>query len=320
VVPEALGTEYRWPTDGRTVTLMLPRERHDFVNADETETPVIDAWLPTARITGSGDAVAIQLLAVDVEFSGELSAADKQRATDAGSGELDVTLGRPFQRAAQLLWEEGHAVAEQAAHAWLADLRVVSAQPWLGLVIEPPLQHGRSHIFDDDAGERLMSFGPLQRVSMRSGQLALSLDDLTSIAERVAGGREPDRAEALLADARSLILGSDVVDAQRGVLVAAIACEIKTKDTMRQRVDPSAAGLLDVVLRRVSDLPRLLDEPLHGALGVTLKQADRSLYDRVGALATTRNHVVHRGSTVGEPEARQLVTAAGELFDWLNDL
>jgi len=168
VRPEALGQRFTWQSDDRTVTLMLPERPDDFVGSDEPEVREVPAWVHTGRIEGSGDAVAVQIIGVDVEFSGSLSASDKERAKEAEAAGDDEPF-REFAHQAQGLWEQGHEVAERAAHGWLSHVRVVSGQPWLGIAVESPPQYGRSHIFDVDADVRLMSYGPLQSASIRSG-------------------------------------------------------------------------------------------------------------------------------------------------------
>jgi hypothetical protein len=190
----------------------------------------------------------------------------------------------------------------------------------LGINVEPPTPYGRSHIVDINADVRLMSFGPMMKATVRSGGLAMSLDQLHTIAAKVAGQGEPPTAETLLADARFLSQEAEVVDAQRAVLNAASACEIKTKLVMRHKVDAAKAELLDLVLRKVSSLHDLLDTPLGGALGVSLRQADPALFENMKQLGELRNQVIHRGVPVTQAEGRRLVVAAGRVFQWLDQL
>jgi hypothetical protein len=319
VHPGALGRTYAWHLDGRAVTLALPGAPDDLTNPDEPEVPVIPAWTPTAVIQGSGDAVSIQLVAVDVAVEGPVSAAEKE-ASGIGTGSAADERADGFARVAQQLFTVGYETAERAALDWLAHVRVASGQPWLGLAVEKPAQYGRGHIFDADAGVRLMSFGPTQRATMRSGQLAVSVALLDEIHRKVASSHEPEVAESLLADARFLVQEAETLDAQRGVLIAAVACEIKAKATMRAKVEPSRAELLSFVLARISNLQQLLDAPIRGALGSSLKEDDPELYDHVSRLGTLRNRIVHRGETVAENEAYRLVVAASQLFVWLDGL
>jgi hypothetical protein len=319
VHPEALGKTYAWHLDGRAVTLSLPSTPHDFTNPEEPEVPVIPAWTPTAVIQGSGEAVSVQLVAVEVAFEGPVSAAEKE-ASGIGTAFADEERADGFARAAQQLFTAGYEVAERAALDWLAHIRVASGQSWLGLAIEAPAQHGRGHIFDADGGVRLMSFGPKQSATIRSGQLAVSVAALDEIHGKVASSHEPEVAESLLADARFLVQEAETLDAQRAVLIAAGACEIKTKATMRAKVEPSHAELLTLVLARISNLDQLLDAPLRAALGLSLKEVEPELYAQVSRLGTLRNRIVHRGERVDENEAYRLVVAASQLFGWLDGL
>jgi hypothetical protein len=319
VRPEALGQAFTWDIDNYRVTLTLPQDQRDFLAEDEPEVPQVPALTPTARIDGSGDAVSVLLIKVDVEFSGPLSATTKATALESQASGDDEPINN-FARVAQHLWEEGHEVAERVVHAWLNHVRVVSGQPWLGTAAEPPRQYGRSHISDGESGERLMSFGPMQSVTIRSGLLALSLDQLNEIREEIAAQEEPQVAAMLLADARFLAQEAEVVDSQRAILIAAMACEIKTKQSIRDKTDSSKAELLNLVLRRVSNLPELLDVTLQVALGLSLRTTEPPLYAKVKRLNELRNQVVHRGVQVDRTEGWQLVVASAQLFEWLDRL
>jgi hypothetical protein len=320
VQPDALGQEFTWNMDQYQVTLALPQSQGDFTADDEPEIQKIPALMPTARITGSGEAVSVHLIKVTVKFSGPISAATKAAAMEASQSEDDSEALSVFGNTAQQYWEEGHGVAARAAHTWLSYVRVVSSQPWLGIAVEPPVHYGRSYIMDDVAGVGLMAFGPKQSVTIRSGLVALALDQLNEIQRKVENREEYSAAEALLADARFLAREAEVVDSQRAILIAAIAAEIKSKLTIRQKIDPAKSELLNLVLDRVSNLPKLLDTVLEAAFSISLRTSEPQLYEKMQRLNILRNHVVHRGIRVEQAEGRQLVVAAGQLFDWLDRL
>lgn len=320
VRPDVLGTSYTWNQDGREVTLALPNAPEDFTNADETEVPLVPAWVPTAVIEGSGAAVAIQLIRTETTVKAEVSAEQKASIDFDSDEEDEAERARTFSGTTQLAFREGAEAIEKALRAWLSHIRSEGSQPWLGIVAEMPPQYGRGHVFDIDAGSRLMSFGPEQRASIRSGQVALTPDVLNEIVTRLQAGEGPDVARSLLADARFLSQEAETRDPQRAVLIAAAAAEIKAKATMREKVPASRAELLDLVLRRVSNLQQLLDGPLPAALNVSLKEINRELYDKVSQLGQLRNGVVHRGERVEEDEAWRLVMGAQLLFDWLDEL
>jgi hypothetical protein len=320
VRPDVLGRSYTWDHDGREVTVTLPRAPEDFTNAEETEVPLRPAWVPTAVIQGSGAAAAVQLIRAETIVEAEVSAKQKASIDFESDDAAEMQRASAFSGTTQLAFRQGIEAIETALRSWLSHIRAEGSQPWLGMVAETPPQYGRGHVFDAVAGSRLMSFGPEQVATIRSAQVALSSDVLDEIVARLQAGEGPDVAHSLLADARFLSQEAEPRDPQRAVLIAAAAAEIKTKETMREKVSTSRAELLDLVLRRMSNLQQLLDGPLPAALNASLKEADRELYDKVTRLGQLRNLVVHRGEPVDEGEAWRLVMGAQMLFDWLDRL
>lgn len=319
VRPEVLGSRFSWEVDGRRVDLLLPVSAEDFNETDHLEEPHVDAWIPTAGNGGPAGDVIVHLVRTEVRFAGALSAASKHeaiRARHAG----DEGLFEEFNREAQAVCSEGHSIGERLAHTWLSHVRTATDQPWLGVRAEPPRQHGRCWLEDRDAGVRLIQLGPLQSASIRLGVPLISLADLNRVRDLVDGGHEPPTADALLADALFLVREAEVVDAQRAVLIAAMACEIKVKGWMSANVGRSQSELLRLVLQRTSNLPSLLDEPLEAAVGTSLKSADRQLFKAVEDLTALRNRIVHRGDDVEQTEAWRMVVTAQQLFRWLDEM
>lgn len=319
VRPEVLGSRFSWEVDGRRVDLLLPGSAEDFNEPDHLEEPHVDAWIPTAGNGGQAGGVIVHLVRTEVRFTGALSAASKHealRARDAG----DDSLFDEFNRESQAVCSEGHSIGERRAHTWHSHVRTATEQPWLGVRAEPPRQHGRCWLEDRDAGVRLIQLGPLQSASIRLGVPLISLADLDRVRDPVDGGHEPPTAEALLADARFLVREAEVVDAQRAVLIAAMACEIKVKGWMPSNVGDDRAELLRLVLQRTSNLPSLLDQPLKAAVGTSLKAADRDLFRAIEHLTALRNRIVHRGDDVEQAEAWRMVVSAQQLFRWLDEL
>jgi hypothetical protein len=86
----------------------------------------------------------------------------------------------------------------------------------------------------------------------------------------------------------------------------------------RQHVPSDRRLLLEVALRRTSTLSVLLDEVSEAALGVSLKVADRALYDRIRSLTKQRNSIVHEGHSRTTPIiAGGPALVASDLFAWL---
>ncbi|WP_341718839.1 hypothetical protein QQG74_03415 [Micromonospora sp. FIMYZ51] len=185
--------------------------------------------------------------------------------------------------------------------------------PRLGITAEIPQQYGRSRLVDEATGVGFLAFGPKQSLTLRHGGLALSVDQLNRARELVPTG-EPPAAEALLADARFLAGGADTVDAQRAVLMAAIACEVKAKRVVIERANPERRQGLG----GVSNLDEITDRFYQQAFGVSLRLSNQALFIKAKRLRTLRNKIAHEGEAVDRDECDQLVLAATQIFAWLN--
>ena len=319
VRPEVLGSRFSWEVEGRRVDLVFPKSSADFNEPDHLEEFHVDAWIPTAGNGGQAGGVIVQLVRTEVRFTGSLSSASKNealRARDSG----DDSRFEVFNRESQAVCSEGHLLGQRTAHTWLSHVRTTTDQPWLGVRAESPRQHGRCWLEDRDAGVRLVQLGPIQSASIRLGVPLISLADLDHVRDQVDSWHEPPTADALLADARFLVREAEVVDAQRAVLIAAMACEIKVKGWLSARVGQDRSGLLRLVLQRTSNLPSLLDEPMEATVGTSLKAANRQLFKAVKHLTAIRNRIVHRGDDVEATEAWRMVVTAQELFRWLDEM
>jgi len=317
--PGVLGSTTSWATDDRRIDLRFPTAQTDFNEPDHPEEEAIPAWVPTHGNGGPAGGVIVNLIKTEVRFTGTMSAATKEAALQAKTDGDDVTFDE-FNRAVQVVCTEGHVAGERIVHKWLAHIRTVTDQPWLGLRAEQPLQHGRCWLEDRHAGVRLIQLGPLQSATIRLGIPLLSASDLEAVADRVARGHEPAAADSLLADARFLATEADVVDAQRAVLIAAMACEVKTKHFISERADPRKRALVQLLLKRTSNLPGLADDLLSATFGVSLRHSDPALFKSVQRLTELRNQIVHRGYEVDRDEGRRVVVGAKQYFDWLDSL
>lgn len=317
--PDVLGSTTSWNVGDRHIDLHFPTLPTDFNEPDHPEEVAVPAWTPTQGNGGPAGGVIVNLVKTEVRFDGTVSAAAKEAALQAKADGDDARLDE-FNRTVQGVCEEGHAAGERLLHAWLSHIRTSKDQPWLGLRAESPLQHGRCWLEDWDASVRLIQLGPLQTTTIRLGVPLLSTSDLELIADRVALGHEPAPADSLLTDARFLATDADVVDAQRAVLIAAMACEVKAKAFISEHADPQKRELVKLLLKRTSNLPNLVDELLSATFGNSLRQSDPALFKSVVRLTELRNRVVHQGDGVGADEAHRMVVGAKQFFDWLDSL
>lgn len=147
----------------------------------------------------------------------------------------------------------------------------------------------------------------------------------------VAERKEPRLAATLLADARGVLIPPatqetrDRLDTPHAVLLAAIAAEVRIKETLRESATGGLRPLLDIVLDSPRDVSvatgQLLDKPLKVITGTSLKEADKPLFNRVNdKLFPLRNRVAHYGHRPTTEEARNAVATATDLFAWLDEL
>ena len=105
-------------------------------------------------------------------------------------------------------------------------------------------------------------------------------------------------------------------DFRRAVLIAAIACEVKVKEVLRQAASEDQRSLLDFALDNprevtVTAADGLFDKLMLATAGRSLRQDDRQLFRHIQELYTVRNRVAHSGRLPDKPEAGRVVRAAG---------
>lgn len=276
------------------MTIRLPGDPSDFQPSEQDrETSPTPACSPARTFRdpqAPSSALVIRLFRVDVRFQADMDTAVPQPLT------------QEFSDVAERAWHEGAVLADSVAHDFLRWARSTSQQPWLGIIAEPPAQYGRSGLFDALSGEGVMGFGPLVQMTWRSALLSLDAGALDTVMVHVTAADEVPVARALLADARHLGQGADVQDAQRSVLLAAIACEVHAKQVLRDRVHPSRRELMELMLTRRSNVADLVDAVMKAGFGVSVRETHPALHSRVQQLIKTRNAVVHAGHAVSPEE------------------
>jgi len=281
------------------------------------------AHLRASAVSEDEFAHAVYLVQTEAKFDGDVNAREGKAAYLARRTTVDDERSRAYTDRVEVAWYKGYAACEKAITAWLAHVRVTARQPWLGLAAENAPQFGGSYLIDVEGDEvPIIAFGSERsqtiRHEMAGRTLSLTVDDLEGVRDSVARSERPDVASTLMADARFLSSEADIKDPQRAVLSAASACEIKAKTTMRDRVDDEQAEALEKRLKYTSNLTGLIERPAQIAFGQKLKDNHPELVPQIVRLNEVRDAIMHRGATVDEREAWQLVAAAGVLFEWLD--
>jgi hypothetical protein len=183
---------------------------------------------------------------------------------------------------------------------------------------------------------------PLVHVGMQRGREALAATvavfQIALLVESSVSSQDPPEADKsdgqkALEEAFEIALAGSGVQSQRAasrrdvwraVLLAAIASEVKIKDTLRQKTPDHRRELAEVTLKNwrevdiaIAELPH---KPMKGAIGRSLHEDDPDLFAAVRALFTRRNAIAHRGEAPTLAEARDSVGAAVGLSAWLDSL
>lgn len=311
---DALGLRREWTLEDNEITLSLPSLEESYEGF-----PPERLGVRVGRIVALRDdkptLVSVERFAITfgVTSDRELSADDDWKAATDLLGDL-------------------YATAIDVAQDFINAVRVQGGQFWLPAQHEAVRRDGLISLYRADTGERLpLSWNPALTLTFLREDQAADRDEVASLLELVAERKEPALAATLLADAQGVLMPelvrepSDRLDTPHAVLLAAIAAEVRIKETLRVVATNELRPLLDVVLdspREVSIAAgQLLDKPLNAIAGTSLRDADKPLFKRVTQeLFPLRNRVAHYGYRPTTQEARDAVAAAAELFTWLDGL
>jgi hypothetical protein len=304
---EALGTAYAYGRDDAAVTLTIPRDPREFYEPRESETIYVPALSPEQpRMEGTPRIWALNVMRVTVDLPGLGSMHDK--AT------------RPFEDIREEIdksWYRGIEIANREIARFVAWLRVETAQSWLGTGDEPSLQYGRSYLREAGQEGFLIAYGEQQSVTMRHGGIGANVQSLERIRSRLSEDEDVPPELELFADARFFARESDLVDGQRAVLAASMAAEVATKKAIRRRTPAQRRSVVELLLRRRSNVLDLVSEISKASIDRSLKVDDPELFRQLRELTELRDQIVHAGRRVDRTTAYRLSYAVEQLFAWL---
>lgn len=297
VARETLGARIEFQRDGYTVQVRIPSDAKEFFPKRKNLDAIGRNWRGVA-----GDPhqrVNVLILQVVITGEGPVSAADCERLGDEAIGKAIEYCDRAA------------AVAE-AVTSELVDWTRLRGQAWLGLHGERPNRLPIEQHIDEDSGDRLPT-GTTREMGVIIASPPESAIDPAFVAslERLLGDDrlELPIAATLLADALHFRL-ADPPDAQRAVLFAAIACEVKAGEVLladrRSRKSEKPKIVADLFDRRVKN-----------AVGRSLLTDNAELHGRIEKLFQLRNGIAHRGEKPATVDAKDVVAAAEDLFGWL---
>jgi hypothetical protein len=319
LAPEALGRLFvSFVDDDVSVGVRIPSAPED-LQFPSDDVVRVSACSISPTFTGTGASVSVRVVSVEAEFNGAVSThrrraaegakeAGDETALDRFADECDTAI-RPFRK-----------LVDDTFAKWIHRVRVEGKQPWLGSSAERPRQYGNSHLVDIENDGFLMGWGPKQSMKFRSGVNAMPLATLERISEASKLGTPLAADDTLIADARFLIHEAHDTDVQRGVLLAAIACEIRSKQSISDRAPKSKTAEAKGALSSCSSIHVLASKVSQQILGRSLEVDDPDLFDQIKNLTKIRNAIVHEAASPSEEQARELLAAVDSYVIWLDGL
>lgn len=302
---------------GYTCTLALPQDGTGFfsVQDENLDIQLLGGWVQDRE--GRRLKTAVKWLRVEVEMASDLTA-DRFTAEERPAG---------LEERAEETLARGSKVARDLATQYVRWVRVVSDQPWLGPSTLTVSRGRRSFMLDVDG--KLISTGSSlggHRVRMFHRQPALAEADHGALLGAIARDEEPALAETLLSDAEHVSSEAAHPDLRLGVLLAAIACEVKVKEALAAVAHPLQRGALDVMLNHFRDVSIPVNLLFHVGMkaicGRSLSDENKVLFSRVQKMFSARNKVAHMGGKALQADENLLghVETAREAFAWLNSV
>lgn len=248
------------------------------------------------------------------------------------------TPGREFRTRMREHHDTCREIAEEVLVEFL-DLVRLRGQTWLGPMGNlPPILDVHAKTFDSTGHQfECVSDGPIV-VKLLPEEKSLDVDAFKSIAESLTSTQSVSPLpESFLVDANHFLERTFSArdgaknDPQRAVLLAAMACELKVKETLRRKVHPGGRELVEALLSNPRDFSMsasgLFDKAMKAATGHSLRTENLDLYKSLAdsngkktALFEARNAIVHSGMTIEPSVVANCIKAAREVFVWLDGI
>jgi hypothetical protein len=309
VEDSVLGASIEFQRESYRIRVCLPTADGEFPGFEAGDFKAVGASLKNAYGHPISQVLILQLAVIG---DGPTSSADFEHADGSVEGAIENGIDH---------LESTFALADVAA-AELIDWIRIQGQPWLALHGERPKSLEWGALYDETTGRVL----PVGFRGARSRnfpvQAALNRKAFTSLAH-LADDQGPALPvpETLLADALHFVAG-ETPDFARAVLIAAIACEVKIKETLRKLAAPEMLPVLDLLLENPRDwsmaAASLFDKALKAVTGHSLRISNKNLFKHIEHLFTLRNRIAHRGEKPSKNDVEIVIGAATGVFRWLN--
>jgi len=226
---------------------------------------------------------------------------------------------------AHRVYDEAEPIAIELTRRYIQHVRVRFRQSWLGSSAWTPSGVWNTEMRDASGHRLAVSYSRMGTVVLQFCEDALTIADQQEAISNASRGIDPPLAESLLADARFVNWPTGNSDRRQGVLLAAIACEVKIKQRLRELAHSEQQGLLALILDNPRDVTiavsSLLDTTLDAVCGRSLRRDDKNLYKAAVSLFEDRNTVAHRGGVGLDPgQLGKHFQTAQSLFSYLDSI
>ena len=216
-------------------------------------------------------------------------------------------------------FNHGEEVAYELLKKYLDHVRVDLKQRWLG---------SSSTVYRTIRGEVLDAQGAtiatglndrrdvLVMVSGPEG--ILNSEKSASILDDLSDGIAPGLPETLLADARAIGWPENSPDYKLAIVLAAMACEAKVKNTLTDLANPSQRELVGLINQsREHALPsiNLFNVGLKAVCDMSLSKDDNKLFIALQGLISLRNSIIHQ-----KDDYNTKAPGDGDIAGWVNHL
>jgi hypothetical protein len=223
------------------------------------------------------------------------------------------------------VFDEAFKVAGDLLYRFIAQVRAILRQPWLGPTSTTPRTVWITDLLDAEGRRLAASFGRGGTLSLLDTNKALTEQVYRDIVGALSLESGPPLAETFLADALFLAWPAGRPDYRQALLLAAIACEVKIKVALRQLATPAQSGLLSLILDNPRDVSlaavSLLDKALGALCGHSLRRENKELFKSATHLFEFRNRIAHRGGEgLSSQELIPHIATARAIFEYIDSV
>jgi hypothetical protein len=144
-------------------------------------------------------------------------------------------------------------LAREFAERYIALVRTEADQYWLGPSESRLYQTWLTQLIDGDGRTIPVGYGEPGPVYMLTIESALTGEVHAALVRNASVGTEPNLADKFLSDAEYAAFAASSPHLRQATLLAAIACEVKVKETITIAASPEQQLLVDLLLENPRD-------------------------------------------------------------------